>query len=100
MSEQTISGRRNAKLSALVTVAVVITCAFLVVRTILFLIGEGFWYERLAAGALLFAEMFFMINSIAYFANILRVLGGHDRGIKAPDELPELEDYPPIAIVV
>jgi cellulose synthase (UDP-forming) len=100
MSEQTISSRKNAKLSALVTVAVVITCAFLVVRTILFLIGEGFWYERLAAGALLFAEMFFMINSIAYFANILRVLGGHDRGIKAPDELPELEDYPPIAIVV
>jgi cellulose synthase (UDP-forming) len=87
-------------LAASVALTMLMTCAFLLVRTTFFLVGEGFWYERLISGSLLFAETFFLVNSLGYFANVWRVLVGRKQEIALPDSLPELEEYPPIAIVV
>jgi cellulose synthase (UDP-forming) len=73
--------------------------SYLVVRIILVLISEGFWYERLIGVALLLAESFFVINCLGYFANIWRSWTGRHRGLGS-EELPELDEYPPVAIVV
>jgi cellulose synthase (UDP-forming) len=100
MSEDVKASRRNTRFTALAIMAMIATCAFLIVRTSLFLVSEGYWHERLVAGALLFAETFFLVNCVGYLANVLRVLRGYDRGIKPPEELPELENYPSVAIIV
>lgn len=100
MSERTKASVTNSRLIAVVVIAMLVACTYLVVRIILFLIGEGFWYERLISAALLFAEAFFLINCLGYFGNVWRVLIGRNRRITASEEIPELDDYPPIAIVV
>jgi cellulose synthase (UDP-forming) len=100
MSERTKALVTNSRLIAVVVIAMLVACTYLVVRIILFLIGEGFWYERLISAALLFAEAFFLINCLGYFGNVWRVLIGRNRRITASEEIPELDDYPPIAIVV
>jgi cellulose synthase (UDP-forming) len=99
MSEQTKPWRTNSFLAALVVIAVLATCFYLVVRIFLFLVSGGFWYERLISAALLFAESFFLINCLAYLGNVWRVLVGGNR--KSTSEgIPELREYPPIAITV
>jgi cellulose synthase (UDP-forming) len=100
MSARTKASVTNSRLIAVVVIAMLAACTYLVVRIILFLIGEGFWYERLISSALLLAEAFFLINCLGYFGNIWRVLIGRNRRITASEEIPELDDYPPIAIVV
>jgi cellulose synthase (UDP-forming) len=75
-------------------------CTYLVIRIVLFLIGGGFWYERLISAALLFAESFFLINCLGYFGNVWRVLIGRNRRTTTSEEIPELDEYPPIAVVV
>ncbi len=100
MSERTKASVTNSRLIAVVVIAMLAACTYLVVRLILFIIGGGFWYERLISAALLFAEAFFLINCLGYFGNVWRVLIGRNRRITASEEIPELDEYPPIAIVV
>jgi cellulose synthase (UDP-forming) len=100
MSERTKGSVTNSRLIAVVVIAMLAACTYLVVRITLFLIGEGSWYERLISAALLFAEAFFLINCLGYFGNVWRVLIGRNRRITASEEIPELDAYPPIAIVV
>ena len=100
MSERTKASVTNSRLIAVVVIAMLAACTYLVVRLILFIIGGGFWYERLISAALLFAEAFFLINCLGYFGNVWRVLIGRNRPITASEEIPELDEYPPIAIVV
>jgi cellulose synthase (UDP-forming) len=100
MSGRTQASVANSRLIAVVVVAMLAACTYLVVRIILFLISEGFWYERLISAALLFAEAFFLINCLGYFGNVWRVSIGRNQRITASEEIPELDNYPPIAIVV
>ena len=87
-------------LAGLVIATMLATGAFMVVRLTLFLLTEGEWYDRLAAAALLFAECFYFINCLGYFGNVCRVLTSPKGDIALPDDLPELEDYPEVAIAV
>jgi cellulose synthase (UDP-forming) len=100
MSERTEASVTNSRLIAVVVIAMLAACTYLVIRIILFVIGEDFWYERLISAALLFAEAFFLVNCLGYFGNVWRVLIGRNRRITASEEIPELDEYPPIAIVV
>ena len=100
MTEGSKASGATSWLPAIVALTMVATCAFMVVRITLFLLGEGLWYERLISGALLFAESFFLVNCVGYFANVLRVFARRGEETASAHSLPELEEYPPIAIVV
>ena len=100
MTEGSKASGATSWLPAIVALTMVATCAFMVVRITLFLLSEGLWYERLISGALLFAESFFLVNCVGYFANVLRVFARRGEETASAHSLPELEEYPPIAIVV
>jgi cellulose synthase (UDP-forming) len=100
MSERTKPSDTNSWLTALVIVAILATCVYLVVRLLLFFISGGLWYERMISASLLFAEAFFLINCVAYLGNVWRVLLGRNRKLSSSEGIPELHEYPPIAIVV
>jgi cellulose synthase (UDP-forming) len=100
MNERTKSTVTNSWLTPLVVIAILAACSYLVVRIVLFLVGGGFWYERLTSAALLFAESFFLINCLGYFGNVWRVLIGRNRRVTASEQILELDEYPPVAIVV
>jgi cellulose synthase (UDP-forming) len=100
MNEQTKPSPANSRLVALVVIAVLAACTYLVIRIALFFVSYGFWYERLISAALLFAESFFLINCLGYFGNVWRVLVGKNRPATTSEGIPELDEYPPIAIVV
>jgi cellulose synthase (UDP-forming) len=75
---------------------------YLIGRTALFLIGDYQWYERVLVLVLLAAEGFILIHGLGYFRNVMRVtLAGPPTAPETPvTGLPELRDYPPVAIVV
>jgi cellulose synthase (UDP-forming) len=100
MSERMKASVTNSWLIPLVVIAILSVCSYLVVRIVLFLVGGGFWYERLTSAALLFAEAFFLINCLGYFGNVWRVLIGRNRRVTASEQILELDEYPPVAIVV
>jgi len=87
-------------LAWIVVVTMLAIGAFMVVRITLFLLSEGQWYDRLASGALLFAECFYFINCLGYFGNVFRVITRPRGDVALPDDLPELEEYPEVAIAV
>jgi cellulose synthase (UDP-forming) len=99
MHERTDRTGIKSTVPALLLLTMLVAFSYLVVRIILFLISEGYWYERLIAAALLLAETFYVVNCLGYFANIWRSLTGAYKGLRS-EELPELDEYPPIAIVV
>ncbi len=88
-------------LLALVCLTFLLTFGYLFMRTILFMLSNQPWNERLIAGFLLVAEGFVIMHGIGYFANILRVLSNRtaDRGVDLP-RLEELLEFPPVAVVV
>jgi cellulose synthase (UDP-forming) len=100
MRERIKPSDTNSWLTALVILAILATCVYLVVRLLLFFISGGLWYERMISASLLFAEAFFLINCIAYLGNVWRVLLGRNRKLSSSEGIPELHEYPPIAIVV
>ncbi|RKT46591.1 glycosyltransferase family 2 protein [Thiocapsa rosea] len=85
---------------ALIT-AVVALVLYLIVRTSLFVLADYVWYEKSIALLLLFAEFFIMLHAFGYFLNLYHVLhrDSAPRQISM-DEVPELTDYPPVAIIV
>ena len=99
MNERTNPGGTKPAAAALLLVTMVVAFSYLVVRIVLSFISEGLWYERLIAAALLLADSFFVINCLGYFANIWRSRAGGDQRLRS-QELPELNEYPPVAIVV
>src|ERR1700741_480769 len=100
MNERTKSTVTNSWLTPLVVIAILAACSYLVVRIVLFLVGGGFWYERLTSAALLFAESFFLINCLGYFGNLWRGFIGRNLRVTASEQILELDESPPIAIVV
>jgi len=100
MSERTNPSETNPWLTALVVIAILATCLYLVVRVLLFLVSSAVWYERMISTALFLAESFFLINCLAYLGNVRRVLLGRNQKATVSDTIPALNEYPPIAIVV
>ena len=100
MSEKSKVPSAMSLLAWIVVVTMLAIGAFMVVRITLFLLSEGQWYDRLASGALLFAECFYFINCLGYFGNVFRVITRPRGDVALPDDLPELEEYPEVAIAV
>lgn len=72
--------------------------SYLVFRLFFFIIADYAWYEKIPAFFLLFAESFVLIHTLGYFFNVYIV---KRREFNLTSYIkPELESYPPIAIVV
>lgn len=74
---------------------------YLVVRTSLFIIADYAWYEKLAGLFLLMAQMFVLTHAFGYFLNLFRVIDAGE-AVRSEGRLKfmELEEYPPVAIIV
>jgi len=87
---------------ALILVATMIAVfLYLIARTSLFIIADYLWYEKSLALLLLLAEGFTMVHAFGYFLNLFRVItGSEEKTGLSMDNVPELKDYPPIAVIV
>jgi cellulose synthase (UDP-forming) len=91
--------RVSAALFLGVLAVLAISLAYLAVRVALFLETDYTWFERAVAFALLASEAFILVHGVGYFLNILHALRSPQRP-EEPGHLPELDAYPPIAVIV
>ncbi len=91
---------RTGVAAALAVATMIFTLLYLMARTLLFLSGEYLWYERSVGLLLLLAELFILIHGLGYFLNIFRVAAHKKAPISPASVVPELESYPPVAILV
>ena len=86
-------------LASLAALTIVMVFVYLAVRTAIFIEASYAWYEKLAAGSLLLAELFVLTHSLGYFFNILMVVRSQPAA-REPQAEPTLENYPPVAVLV
>ncbi len=94
------SSRRATVVGMAILLSMVMTFAYLIVRTVLFFGADYRWYEKILAGFLLFAEVFMVVHSFGYFLNLKHVLSSPKGKFFDPDSPPPLHSYPPVAIIV
>ena len=89
-----------AIIASLVFAAILFMFAYLMVRSVLFLITDYAWYEKIVAFLLLCAEGFILVHGLGYFSYILHVFTHPTAvaGITTP--IPPLKSFPPVAIIV
>jgi len=96
-----MSGKKRTKIYTLTLAAAMLSIfLYLMARTTLFVISAQLWQEIAVGGLLLLAEGFTMLHAFGYFLNIYHGLAAADAPRITRDTVPELETYPPVAIVV
>jgi cellulose synthase (UDP-forming) len=96
-----MAGTLRTKIFTLtLTAAMLSIFLYLMARTTLFVISAQLWQEIAVGGLLLLAEGFTMLHAFGYFLNIHHGLAATDAPRITRDTVPELETYPPVAIVV
>ncbi|MFO7870193.1 MAG: glycosyltransferase family 2 protein [Kiritimatiellia bacterium] len=93
-------GRASVLLLAIPGAVILAAVAYLVVRTLLFLIADYVWYEKVVALVLLLAEGFLLLHGVGYFMEIVRVLARRRGWRISETEIPALESFPPVAVIV
>jgi cellulose synthase (UDP-forming) len=73
---------------------------YLMTRTLLFIIADYEWYEKSLAFLMLLTEAFTMLHTFGYFLNIFHVIRNPGRQRISMSNVPELTEYPPVAIIV
>jgi cellulose synthase (UDP-forming) len=93
--------KTRAKIFALsLTTAMLSIFLYLMARTVLFVVSARLWQEIVVGGMLLLAEGFTMLHAFGYFLNVYHGLAASDMPRITRETVPELDDYPPVAIVV
>lgn len=85
----------------LVSLAMLCIVLYLLARTLLFIIADYAWQDKLFALFLLFAQFFVLTHGFGYFLNLFRVVNAK-QGAGSQELLREasLLEYPPVAIIV
>ena len=79
--------------------AMLLALSYLAARTIVVILSDYAWPDRIVAWMLLFAETFILIHGLGYFLEIIHV--AHRKGLASREAPPPaLFDYPPVAIIV
>ncbi|MBK1646421.1 cellulose synthase [Thiocapsa imhoffii] len=93
--------RKRPFFSIVLAAAVIALFLYLIVRTSLFVLADYAWYEKSVGLLLLCAELFIMLHALGYFMNLYHVKNRQSaqRQISL-DQVPELNGYPPVAIIV
>ncbi|MBF0121306.1 MAG: glycosyltransferase [Desulfobacterales bacterium] len=92
--------KKNILFSVAVFLTILSTFMYLIVRTLLFIIEPYLWYEKIVAFFLLCAESFILIHSLGYFLNIFNVMRHPNANKSLKTNIPKLETFPPVAIIV
>lgn len=93
--------KTRAKLFVLtLTAAMLSIFLYLMARTVLFVISARLWQEIAVGLMLLLAEGFTMLHAFGYFLNVYHGLAAADLPRITRGTVPELKDFPPVAIVV
>ena len=93
--------KTRAKIFALtLTAAMLSIFLYLIARTVLFVVAARLWQEIVVGLMLLMAEGFTMLHAFGYFLNVYHGLAAADLPRITRGTVPELKDYPPVAIVV
>ncbi|WP_244147316.1 glycosyltransferase family 2 protein [Desulfonatronovibrio hydrogenovorans] len=71
------------------------------VRTVLFIIADYAWYDKIFGFFLLMAQVFVLTHGFGYFLNLFRVVNAEQQD-SSEERLKsmELTEYPPVAIIV
>lgn len=94
------TGKTRNGILLLTVLCILLALLYLMVRTVLFVILDYFWYEKFVALLLLLAELFILTHGIGYFLEIYRVLThGPSSGQQKPRP-PFQGPYPPVAVIV
>lgn len=91
---------KTIAISLLPFVSIVLAATFLIVRTILFIVADYMWYEKVFALFLLLAEIFMLVHGIGYMMEIFRVLWSKRSLQRNSVDIPALSCYPPVAVIV
>ncbi len=92
--------RRDGFFHLVVVFSLVALLAYLVVRIGLFLFADYAWIEKFFAVALLFGEVFVLLNALGYIFNMLRVLTRKENAPEPPRREILKGSEPPVAILV
>jgi cellulose synthase (UDP-forming) len=93
--------RAKPLLSLALIAAIIAVFLYLIVRTTLFLLADYAWYEKIVALLLLLSEFFIMLHAFGYFMNVFHVINEPNASKRVSlDRVPELRDYPSVAIIV
>lgn len=96
-----MAGKKRTRIYTLFLAAGMLSIfLYLMARTTLFVISAELWQEIAVGGLLLLAEGFTMLHAFGYFLNIYHGLSAADAPRITRDTVPDLEVYPPVAIVV
>ncbi|MHC1700925.1 MAG: glycosyltransferase family 2 protein [Humidesulfovibrio sp.] len=82
------------------TAAMLSIFLYLMARTMLFVISARLWQEIAVGLMLLLAEGFTMLHAFGYFLNVYHGLAASDMPRITRGTVPQLKDFPPVAIVV
>lgn len=91
---------KAAIIAILVLVTIILMFSYLIVRSILFIVADYHWYEKIVAFLLLGAEGFILVHGLGYFSAILHVLTHPTAAYGISGPIPPLNSYPPVAIIV
>jgi len=91
----------NNLVLSLITFTLLIIVLYLMVRIFIFIGADYAWYEKFFGFLLLAAQFFVLTHGFGYFLNLFRVINSNVKN-DDPRELQsmELDQYPPVAIVV
>ncbi|MEA2060930.1 MAG: hypothetical protein U9P10_10575 [Thermodesulfobacteriota bacterium] len=91
----------NNLVLSLITFTLLIIVLYLMVRIFIFIGADYAWYEKFFGFLLLAALFFVLTHGFGYFLNLFRVINSNEKN-DVPRELQsmELNQYPPVAIVV
>jgi len=98
--EKQITRTKFIFLAVLPSLAILASLLYLIIRTILLLISDYQWFEKLLAICLLGAEVFIVIHGIGYFINIFHILFKKRTLLSQEESLEPINKYPPIAVVL
>ena len=85
---------------AIPSLAVLFALLYIMVRTLLFIFADYYWYEKIFALLLLFAEGFIVMHGIGYLMELFRVKVYKLTVPPGGEPVPELRSSPPVAVIV
>ncbi len=100
MADKTTSKTPRHWILLFTVLCILLAVLYLMVRTVLFIILDYFWYEKLVAMMLLLAEIFILTHGIGYFLEIYRVLTRGESPARQDLRAPFKGPYPPVAVIV
>lgn len=74
--------------------------AYLLARTVMFILLDYHWYEKILAFFLLLAESFILIHGFGYFLNLFHLLTSKKTVEKRVRRERQLTTFPPVGVVV